>query len=684
MRILIVDDKKENLYLLDFLLKGNGYEVETANNGAQALEKLHVKNFDLIVSDILMPVMDGFQLCRNVKKEEQLKAIPLVFYTATYTDEKDEEFALGLGADRFIRKPKEPDEFMKIIKGIVSDRKQGKVISKPPDSQDEKEVFQLYSERLVMKLEKKMLDLEKEITERKHAEERQAEFGRILETSLNELYVFDGETLRLILVNKGARENLGYSMEELRCLSLPNLLEEVSPGPLREQLEALRIGNQHRVQFISAHRRKDGTTYPVEMHLECSTFESSPVFVGIVLDITERQKAEEALNQAETQLRQAQKMEVMGVLAGGIAHDFNNILSAILVYADLSMHLVQKESRIYSNLQEVLAAGKRAKDLVRQVLAFSRQSEQGQRPIQLRPIIQEALSLLRASLPATIEVQQHYNTESDVILADPTQIHQVMMNLCTNAYHAMRKKGGILKIRLESIEVTSEVAASQLHQNPGAYVRITVADTGLGMASEVREQIFKPYFTTKEESGGTGLGLAIGHSIITKYGGVIRVESAPEQGTVFEIDLPHLDVPAAVETPSEDSIPGGSGHILFVDDEEVLAFLWKQALEDLGYTVEVRTSSVEALEVFRNAPDAFHAVITDMTMPHMTGEVLAREVLQIRPNIPIILCTSFDQSSESMKGQATGIKTCLRKPLLIRDLAIALHQVLGQKHGGNV
>ena len=679
MRILIVDDKKENLYLLETLLKGHEHEVEAAKNGAEALDKLRVKNFDLIVSDILMPVMDGFQLCRKIKEDDQLKAIPVVFYTATYTDKKDEEFALGLGADKFIRKPIEPDDFIQILKGIVSDRGQGKVIPKEPVLKEENEVFQLYNDRLVKKLEKKMIDLEKEVAERKRAEERQAEFGRILETSLNEIYVFDVETLRFIFVNQGARENLGYSMEELRRLTPLEVVEEVPPGSFVERLEALQIGTQRRVQFTSVHRRKDGTTYPVEIHFECSTFESSPVVVAIVLDITERRKAAEALREAETRIRRAQKMEAMGILAGGIAHDFNNILSAIIGYADLTVNLVQKESRTYRNLQEVVAAGKRAKDLVKQILAFSRQNEQERRPIQLRPIIKEALTLLRGSLPATIEIRQHIKTTSETVLADPTQMYQVLINLCTNAYHAMRETGGILEIRLEPVQITSELATSQPSLKPGPHVRLTVRDTGHGIPSDLRQQIFEPFFTTKDEGEGTGLGLAVVHGIITKCGGAIRVESTPGQGTTIEIDLPCFNLPAAEEKPFEVSIPRGSGRILFVDDEEVLAVLWKQILEELGYRVDVRTNSLEALKTFHENQNTFDAVITDQTMPAMTGEGLARALLGVRPDIPIILCTGFSHTMTLEKAHAMGIRTCLMKPLLIRDLATALHQALEPK-----
>jgi PAS domain S-box-containing protein len=381
----------------------------------------------------------------------------------------------------------------------------------------------------------------------------------------------------------------------------------------------------------------------------------------------------------EEQLRQTQKLEAIGTLAGGIAHDFNNILTAILGFTELALYDVPQDSAAWCNLQEAFTAGKRAKDLVQQILAFSRQSKQEYKPVQLHLIVKEALTLLRASLPATINIRQHIAPRAGTVLADPTQMHQVLMNLCTNAEHAMRETGGVLEVRLEAVEVDADFAAVHPELTPGPHLRLTVRDTGYGMKHEVMERIFEPFFTTKDLGEGTGMGLAVIHGIITSHGGAITVASAPGHGTTFEVYLPRIDRTAGPEARPEEAIPGGHERILFVDDEDALARLGQALLERLGYEITVRTSSIEALEVFRVAPQRFDLVITDQTMPNMTGEVLARELRRIRPDIPIILCTGFSYMMTAEKAQTLGIDAFLMKPLVTRDLGLAIRQVLDSR-----
>jgi CheY-like chemotaxis protein len=331
--------------------------------------------------------------------------------------------------------------------------------------------------------------------------------------------------------------------------------------------------------------------------------------------------------------------------------------------------------------QEVLKAGLRARDLVQQILTFSRQSNQERKPVEIGPIVKETLKLLRASLPSTVEIRQRIESNADVVETDPTQIHQVLMNLCTNAAHAMREGGGILEVSLSKVDIQESTTTPYPDLHAGPYVRLSVSDTGHGIAPELLKRIFDPYFTTKPVGEGTGLGLAVVHGIVKSHRGEITVSSKPGKGTTFHVYLPGMDgtKEAAASQRIEPYRLGRQECLLFIDDEQALVDVGKQMLEHLGYRVIVRTSSVEALELFRNQPDRFDLVITDMTMPNMTGDRLAREVIGIRPRMPIILCTGFSEHIAEGKVKKMGIRKLVMKPLVMSDLAKTIRRVLDQK-----
>jgi signal transduction histidine kinase/ActR/RegA family two-component response regulator len=390
------------------------------------------------------------------------------------------------------------------------------------------------------------------------------------------------------------------------------------------------------------------------------------------LDITERKRLED-------QLRQVHKMQAIGTLAGGIAHDFNNILAAILGYTELALFDVSPGSALQHNLQEVLKAGHRARDLVRQILAFSRQDSQERQPLTLQTLVQETLTMLRASLPTTMAMQQHLDRRAGAILANPTQMHQVLMNLCTNAEYAMRHRGGVLAVGVDAVLVDAIFAEHHAALRPGPYVRLTVRDTGDGMPPEVVERIFEPFFTTKDVGEGTGMGLAVVHGIVTNHGGAIIVQSTLGVGTTFAIYLPRIAEAATSEQQHEAALPPGQGRILFVDDEEALAHMAQALLTRLGYEVVIQTSSLAALEIFRSTPQRFDLLITDQTMPGLTGEALACEIRRLRPDIPIILCTGFSYTMDADKATTLGINAFLMKPLVAHDLSLAIRQVFAQR-----
>ncbi len=399
------------------------------------------------------------------------------------------------------------------------------------------------------------------------------------------------------------------------------------------------------------------------------------VRLQVATDITEIKSLEQERRHTETQLRQAQKMEAIGTLAGGIAHDFNNILSAILGYSELALDDALHERASANYIKEIIKAGSRARDLVYQILTFSRQTETEAKPIQVRPIIKEALKLLRASLPSTIEIQSKINSKA-IVEADPIQIHQLIMNLCTNAGHAMRPEGGTLRVDLTEETLSKDFTDNYPGMLPGEHLIITVSDTGPGIAPGIREKIFDPYFTTKEKGEGTGMGLAVVQGIVRTCNGAITVGSSPGEGACFRIYLPTIQMHQPVQTQVEIAIPGGHEHILFVDDEPPLADLSKQILERMGYQVTIRTSSIEALALFSRHPETFDLVITDMTMPHMTGDIFTSKLLAIRDDIPVIICTGYSERITQDMIERLNIRALILKPIIRDELLVTVRQIL--------
>ncbi|MGC9324445.1 MAG: hybrid sensor histidine kinase/response regulator [Desulfomonilia bacterium] len=397
----------------------------------------------------------------------------------------------------------------------------------------------------------------------------------------------------------------------------------------------------------------------------------------LVKEIEAHRRAEEEKRGLESQLRQAQKMEAIGTLAGGIAHDFNNILSPIIGYSEMILDDLPKYSKVRGKLEQILLAANRAKDLVRHILTFSRETEQELVPLEIQPIIKETLKLLRASLPSTIEIKQKIDTNCGLVMADPTQIHQVIMNLCTNSFHAMREKGGTLCVEVTEVDVSPSDLMFNMNLKPGPHMRLTVSDTGHGMERSLVDRIFDPYFTTKAPGEGTGLGLAVVHGIVKSYNGDIKIYSEPSKGTTIHIYLPCVDVGMdGVEPARVDTDVQGSEHILIVDDEEYVVNMMKEMLERLGYRVTAFTNSVKALNLFKKNHTTFDLVITDQTMPNLTGAELSTEMMKLRPGIPIILCTGFSEILSEDKAKALGIREYISKPIVKSEISKAVRNAL--------
>ena len=388
------------------------------------------------------------------------------------------------------------------------------------------------------------------------------------------------------------------------------------------------------------------------------------------------EKTVETLKTTQAQLGQSEKLRAIGTLAGGIAHDFNNILGAILGFGELALEDVPAESRTARNMRQVVKAGQRAKDLVRQILAFSRQSEPQRVNVRLSSIVDETLKLLRATIPATIQIQARIDATTDTVVADPTQLHQVLMNLGTNASHAMREKGGALTITLDDFSVPAAGQPGMPRLQPGPYLRLRVTDTGHGMESDVLERIFEPFFTTKPVGEGTGLGLSVVHGIIENHGGEITVSSERGMGTTFCILLPRAEATGAATIANDEPVHGERERILLVDDEEPLVNMMQQKLTRLGYEVIAHQNSIEALKAFQAAPQRFDLIITDQTMPHLTGADLAREVVRIRAATPIILCSGSGHALVQADTLRPTIRECVLKPVNFAELSRSIRRVL--------
>ena len=493
----------------------------------------------------------------------------------------------------------------------------------------------------------------------------------VLETNPDPVVVYDMEG-KVIYLNPAFTSVFGWPIEERLGKKMDLFVPEEAWPETQMMIERVMAG----VSFTGFETRrytKEGNIIHVNMSAAVyKDQDGNPIGSVINLrDITEQKKL-------EGQLQQAQKMEAIGTLAGGIAHDFNNILGIILGNTELAMDDIPEWNTAHFNLGEIKTASLRAKDVVRQLLSFSRQTDQERKPIKLIPIIKDSLKLLRATIPTSIDIRQDIQATDDTILADPTQIHQVMMNLCTNASHAM-ETGGSIEVGIENVVLDEDSAVIYTDLNPDNYVRVTVSDTGQGIVPEAIDRIFDPYFTTKEVGKGSGMGLSVVHGIIKSHGGAISVESELGKGTTFNVLFPVVEKQADSEIETDEELPTGNERILFVDDEESMVYVGRYILERLGYQVEAQTSPVQALKLFQANPDQFDLVITDMTMPKMTGDQLAKEILKIRPDIPTILCTGFSEKMDEEKTKEIGIRQYIEKPLERRVLAKLVRKVLDNK-----
>ncbi len=726
--ILIVDDTLQNLRLLTDMLTQSGYSVTGAPDGPTALMIARNMPPDLILLDIVMPGMDGYEVCRQLKTGDakhcvSTSHIPVIFLSALDdTENKIKGFQAG-GVD-FITKPFQAEEVTARID------------------------IHLKLRNFQKQLEEKNALLQTEILARRRAEEELKTYSGQLETLVTErtaeLMRENSLNMSLAVISAGllaaeydiaAIAGLILNAAKELTGSSEGYVSEINPVTKENAVRVFReaqsqtetgppvfpLGHDGKYSGLQGHSLNTGKSFYTndpknhpsskgfsEGHIPIERFLSVPVFAEGTLtgqislanplkDYTDtdlsavqrlsdlyalaiqRYQYEQEKENFKQQLQRAQRLEAIGTLAGGIAHDFNNILFPILGYTEMLLDDAREGSDIRYKLEQILKATHRAREAVRQILTFCREGEQAIEPVQIHAVIKEVLNLIRASLPSTIEIRQNIEN-CGIVMADPTQIHRMAMNLITNAFHAMEEKGGIMTVSLSPVRLAPE-DITEPDISPGDYICLTVADTGIGMDTAVMEHIFDPYFTTKKQGKGTGLGLAAVHGIVTSCCGFIRVFSEPDKGSQFKICLPQSK-PAgltAQKTQSHELLTGGSEHILIVDDEVPTLTMLKQMLERLGYQISIQSSSIEALEVFKAHPDRFDLLITDFTMPNLSGLGLAGEVLSIRSDIPVIMCSGFTAQMDAKKAKASGIQEYLIKPIIISDLARAIRRVLSSR-----
>jgi PAS domain S-box-containing protein len=662
--ILVIDDDPKNMDIVSDYLSDFDYTILVAEDGESGIARAEYARPDLILLDVMMPGIDGFETCRRLKHRECTKDIPVIFMTAlAETEHKVKGFAAG--AVDYITKPFQREEVLARVCVHL------RIRELTTNLQEAKGSLEMRVVERTAELAQTIDALHDEIIQRKQAEEERVRLSRAIEQAAEAVFMSDTQSL-ITYVNPAFERTTGYSRDEIigkhtSILESENLDQEYY-HQIRETLNRDN-GWSGRITI----RKKDGSDFEADTTLSSVVDAKGAIinYVSILRDVTLELKL-------ERELRQSQKMEAIGTLAGGIAHDFNNILTAIIGYTDMAQRKLSPSDAIARDLERVQDASSRAKELVSRILTFSRQSDQKWKPLQLTAIIDEVMKLLRSTLPTTIEIQQEIATvpNGDTVLADPTQIHQVLMNLGTNAAYAMRTDGGVLRVSLLNIDADAELTAFHPDIKPGPYVRLVVSDTGHGMENSVRERIFDPYFTTKKAGEGTGMGLAVVQGIVKSHGGAISVYSEPGQGTAFHIFLPRFGGELEQQVVTNQLAEEGTERILFVDDEPMLAELGQELLESLGYSITISLSSREALDLFRKDPHAFDLVITDMTMPGLTGKELAKELLDVRPNIPIILCTGFSELINEQLAKETGIKGYIMKPYARNSLNNTIRNVL--------
>ncbi len=653
--ILVIDDEDAVRLSIAYYLEDLGFNVITAENGKIGVNKFNSEKVDLVLVDLRMPEMDGLEVLENISRANS--EIPLIVVSGTGVI-SDALEALHQGAWDYVLKP--IIDFSVLMHSIETNLEKARL-------KKENLRYQHHLEDMVAERTSEFEKANEKLTR------NEQQFRAILDNIKIGITIIDIETRKIAYVNPTTAEMVGYPIEELigqKC--------HVTMCPCRENnCKVLDLG----LDINSAEqvlKTRSENEIPIIKTVTRILFQGRDCLLESFQDLRIQKEAMAEKELLEKQLRHVQRIEAIGTLAGGIAHDFNNILSVILGNTQLAIMEASEKKQKTAHMYQVQKAGQRAADLVKQILTISRQGELEKKPVYISLIMKDVVKMLRATLPATIEIVSNIEKNTGMTMADPTQIHQILMNLATNAAHAMSRSGGVLSLELKNSTINDPVVYMDSSLRPGAYVELVVSDTGHGMDQLTMDRIFDPYYTTKSMDEGTGLGLAVVMGIVKNCGGAIMVESEPGKGSRFDLLFPRADNVRQPEQfkPSPVILPRGSERVLIVDDEEQIATIGKDMLTRLGYQVHIETNSTEALKILEKNPEQYDLVISDVTMPKMPGDELAEKLLKIRPDIRIILCSGYTTRITEKEARSMGIREYLIKPIQLEPLATAVRRAL--------
>lgn len=681
MKILVVDDNATNRKVLRVMLTASRHQVDEAADGIEALEKLRTGGFDAVFADILMPRMDGYRFCHEVRGDPGLKDLPVIVYTSTYTSDSDEQLALSVGADGFVRKPASSAAVIETLERVVKNRPGRRAPATPVDELD---VLKEYSAGLVRKLEQRNIELEgardrlaatverlnEAIRQQKDVEEalRDSEerYRLLFEKNPEPMWVFDEKTLAFLAVNQAACRHYGYSHEEFLGMTIRDIRPAEDVPALLAQIAG--ESRDHEDAGVWRHRRKDGSILEVEIVSDRLAFGGRVAQLVLAIDKTEKK-------QLELQLRQAQKMDAIGQLAGGIAHDFNNVLTAILGYGSLLAARLASDAPARAEVEEILRASERAAALTRQLLAFSRRQVLEPVVLSVNELITNLEKMLGRLIGENISLVTRLDPSLGNVLADSGQLEQVIVNLVVNARDAM-PEGGRLTIETANAELDN--AQRHASAQPSRYVVVAVSDTGVGMDAETQARIFEPFFTTKAKGKGTGLGLSTVYGIVKQSGGSIWVTSEPGAGTTFKVYLPRVTEIAAEGAPRPAAVPRPleTRTVLVVEDETAIRSLTRRILERDGFHVLDAPNGREAEKVVSGNPEKIDVLLTDLVMPDMGGTELATRLLAKRPDLRVVLMSGYTDDAVVRNGLAESGRAFLQKPFTPASLLQKIRDVL--------
>jgi len=653
--ILIIDDEVSIRQSFADYLEDRNYRTLTAENGRIGLKVFEQEKPDMVLVDLRMPDMDGLEVLARVKAISPDTPLIVVSGTGMIGDAVE---ALHLGAWDYILKP--IVDFDVLLHAIETALERAELKTRNRH----------YQEHLKAEVNRKTRELNK--SEQQY---------RMLAENINDVIWTTDLEFRFTYISPSVKRTQGYDPAELIGKSALDLLtpesQSVAAGVFTEEINrGSKLGFENASRVVELEQfNKNGDRVWVEIQAVFLLDENRRPkgLLAVSRDATYRK-------QLETHLRQAQKMEAIGTLAGGIAHDFNNILGAILGYTELASMASGTNTKIQNYHANILKAAYRAKELTTQILSFSRNTLKERHPVHIIPVIREALQLLRASVPASINIDFQNKSDDDIVICDPGDIHQIVMNLCTNAYQAIGANVGKINLKLTHLTLAADQKMVLMDVQPGEYILLSVHDTGPGMDRETLEKIYDPYFTTKSRFKGTGLGLAVVHGIVKDLNGAIRAHSKIGKGTTFQVYLPlSIAVQKTGKPEPTAPLPRGNEHILFVDDEPMLIDIGRDMLSQLGYRVSSASNGRQASALVRTYPERYDLIVTDLNMPEMTGCQLAEEITKIKPGIPIVLCTGNPQQISDAKARQIGIRSIAQKPLSLIQLATVVRRVLERK-----